>query len=73
MIQEPLYVHLIQIPRQQVGHHIKVHIRPGQLPLKMIFSKSFVFIVKITKSYRSCAIFMKNYQVILEFLFKFDF
>ena len=47
--------------------------RPGQLPLKMIFPVSFIFIVKYTKSYISGAIVMKNYPVILEFSWKFDF
>ena len=39
----------------------------------VFFSKLFVFIVKITQSYRSGAIFMNNYPFILEFSLKFDF
>ena len=47
--------------------------RPGQ-PLQMFFfSKSFLFIVKTTKSYSSGASFMKNYPSILELSLKFDF
>ena len=39
----------------------------GNYPWKWLFPRSFVFIVKNTKSYISSTIFMKNYPSILEF------